>query len=167
RQGTGILTSFSVVDNVTLISLRKYGHFITNQTKVRERASHYIKAFNIRTASLHTRLEFLSGGNQQKVALSKGLDPDPLIFVLDEPTRGIDVNAKREIYAFIRKLVQSGISCIMISSDLEEVIGMCHRVAVMREGRIAGIVEGDHINEEDIMLLATGVAGRTAEAGVA
>ena len=167
RQGTGILTSFSVVNNVTLISLRKYGHFITNRNKARDRASHYINAFNIRTASLHTRLEFLSGGNQQKVALSKGLDPNPLIFILDEPTRGIDVNAKREIYAFIRKLVQSGISCIMISSDLEEVVGMCHRVAVMREGRIAGIVEGDHINEEDIMLLATGVAGQTAESGVA
>jgi len=118
RQGSGILTGFSVTNNVTLVSLEKYGRVITNRRRETERADHYAKVFNIKTASLKTRLEFLSGGNQQKVALGKGLDPDPSIFIFDEPTRGIDVNAKSEIYAFVHKLVQTGISCILISSDL-------------------------------------------------
>ena len=157
RQGAGILTGFSVTHNVTLTSLRKYGRFITSRRRETERAAHYAGAFNIKAASLKTKLEFLSGGNQQKVALAKGLDTDPTVFIFDEPTRGIDVNAKSEIYAFIHKLVQTGISCILISSDLEEIIGMCHRVAVMRQGRIAGFVEGVRINEQEIMLLATGV----------
>jgi ribose transport system ATP-binding protein len=160
RQGSGILTDFSVTRNVTLVSLRKYGRLITNRRREAERATHYARAFNIKAASLDTRLQFLSGGNQQKVALAKGLDPDPAVFIFDEPTRGIDVNAKREIYAFIHKLVQTGIACILISSDLEEIVGLCHRVAVMREGRIAGFVEGERINEQDIMLLATGVGQR-------
>ncbi|MGE5585666.1 MAG: sugar ABC transporter ATP-binding protein [Bacillota bacterium] len=162
RQGIGILTSFNLVANTTLVSLGKYCRLLINARKEREKARFYVDAFNIKAPSIETRLEFLSGGNQQKVSLAKSLDPGPEVFILDEPTRGIDVNAKKEIYDFIRQLVTSGISCILISSELEEIIGMCSRVAVMRDGRIAGILEGDRICEEEIMYYATGLKGRAS-----
>ena len=157
RQGTGLLTSFSVIDNVTLVSLRRYGRLFTSRKKMRARAQSYVQRFNIRTPSLDSPVKFLSGGNQQKVALAKGIDADPCIVMLDEPTRGIDVQARHEIYAFIHQLVAGGVSCMLISSDLEELLGMCHRIIVMRDGRIEGCVKGDHMTEEDIMYLATGV----------
>jgi ribose transport system ATP-binding protein len=114
------------------------------------------------------RLRYLSGGNQQKVYLSRWLDTDPSILILDEPTRGIDVNAKQEIYEFIHQLAEKGISCIVISSELEELIGLCSRVYVMKEGAITGCLEGNQVNEEEIMFHATGIsgaAGRAAASG--
>ena len=159
RQGSGILTSFDLIKNTTLISLSAYSKILINSKKEREKTKKYVDKFNIRAASLKTRLEFFSGGNQQKVSLAKSLDPEPEIFIFDEPTRGIDVNAKREIYRFMNELVNEGVSCILISSELEEIIGMCNRVVVMKEGRITGILEGEHINEEEIMLHATGLKG--------
>jgi ribose transport system ATP-binding protein len=159
RQGSGILTSFDLIKNTTLISLPAYSKILINSKKEREKTKKYVDKFNIRAASLKTRLEFFSGGNQQKVSLAKSLDPEPEIFIFDEPTRGIDVNAKREIYRFMNELVNEGVSCILISSELEEIIGMCNRVVVMKEGRITGILEGEHINEEEIMLHATGLKG--------
>ncbi len=159
RQGTGIITSFDLIKNTTLVSLRNYGKFVLNKKKEKERTQKFVDEFKIRAASLKTKLEFFSGGNQQKVSLAKCLDPQPEIIIFDEPTRGIDVNAKREIYFFINDLVKKGISCIFISSELEEVIGMCNRVAVMKEGSLMGILEGEHINEQEIMYYATGVKG--------
>ena len=157
RQGTGILLDFSVTNNITLGSLRKYARILINHRKERARAREYVKEFDIRTPSLRTRLRFLSGGNQQKVSLAKSLDPQPEIFIFDEPTRGIDINAKMHIFSFIHNLVKSGISCIFISSELEEIIGVCNRVIVMREGRIAGNLTGRDINEREIIQRATGV----------
>lgn len=162
RQGIGVLTSFDLASNVTLVSLPKYFRFLIYPQVEQARANYYVDAFEIKAGNLHTKVEYLSGGNQQKVSLAKSLDPKPEIFIVDEPTRGIDVNAKREIYHFLRDLVESGISCILISSELEEIIGMANRVAVMREGRLVGILEGDKITEEEIMLHATGVAGGAA-----
>jgi len=158
RQGAGILTAFDVTSNITLTSLRDYTKLLINRRKETSTAKKYVEMFDIKTASLRTRLEFLSGGNQQKVSLAKSLDPEPEIFFFDEPTRGIDVNAKMQIFQFIHELVGQGISCVFISSELEEVIGVCGRVLVMRQGRIAGELEGDQITEEEIMRLATGVA---------
>ena len=159
RQGSGVITSFDMIKNTTLISLPAYSKILINNKLEKEKTKKYVDKFNIRAASLKTRLEFFSGGNQQKVSLAKSLDPEPEIFIFDEPTRGIDVNAKREIYRFINELVREGVSCILISSELEEIMGMCNRVIVMREGRIMGILEGEHINEEEIMLHATGLKG--------
>ena len=99
----------------------------------------------------------LSGGNQQKGVIAKSLDTDPELFIFDEPTRGIDIKSRSEIYFFIRALAEKGTSCIIISSDLEEVIGLCPKVLVMREGKIAGILEQEKINEKEIMYLATGI----------
>lgn len=161
RQNTGILTNFDLPSNVTLISLNKYiENLLINRKQELEITKSYVKEFNIRTPSLEAKLETLSGGNQQKVSLVKSLDTQPRIFIFDEPTRGIDVSAKMDIFRFINELVESGISVVFISSELEEIIGMSNRVAVMREGEITGILEGEDINEEQIMYLATGLEQR-------
>ncbi|MFP4461700.1 MAG: sugar ABC transporter ATP-binding protein [Thermotogota bacterium] len=159
RQGTGIITSFDMTGNITLNSLKDYCKVLINHKKEREATKSYVKSFNIKAASLKTKLEFFSGGNQQKVSLAKSLDTQPRILIVDEPTRGIDVNAKREIYRFLNQLASSGISCIFISSELEEILGMCTRVVVMKEGTITGILDKDEMTEKEIMLYATGLKG--------
>ena len=160
RQGSGIITSFSVIHNITLVSLPSYSNNPVNwidQKSELEAGKKYQKLFDLKTPSLKTHLEFLSGGNQQKVSMAKTLDTKPDILILDEPTRGIDVSAKQEIYHFINSLVKEGISCIFISSEMEELIGMCNRVVVMQGGRVTGILEDKDINEEEIMFYATGI----------
>ena len=157
RQGSGILTPFSVRANITLVSLASYCHPLIDQRQEKRTAGKYISAFQIRTPSTETLLQELSGGNQQKVAIAKGLDSNPSLFIFDEPTRGIDIKAKSEVYSFIRDLLDKGIACILISSDLEEIIGLCNRVAVMREGHLAGFLQDENITEKQIMYLATGV----------
>lgn len=157
RKGKGLILNFGIPENISLISLSKYTNLLINKKKERQRSESFIEQFNIKAASLSADLEYLSGGNQQKVYLSKWMDTDPFILILDEPTRGIDVNAKKETYYFINALVNQGVSCILISSELEEIIGLCSRVLVMREGEITGEMEGEHINEEEIMFCAAGV----------
>ncbi|MFW2367755.1 MAG: sugar ABC transporter ATP-binding protein [Desulforhopalus sp.] len=157
RKGKGLLLNFDIPKNISLISLAKYCKLLVNKNKEKQASKKYIDQFNIKAASLDAELEFLSGGNQQKVYLSKWMDTEPKILILDEPTRGIDVNAKKEIYHFVNSLIQRGVSCLLISSELEEIIGLCTRVLVMREGRIVGEMEGEDINEETIMLSAAGV----------
>jgi ribose transport system ATP-binding protein len=160
RQGAGILTGFSVTQNITLVSLLSYcASFLRfiRRGKEDEAAQRHKERFNIKASDLNVRLEYLSGGNQQKVSLAKSIDPAPAVLIANEPTRGVDVAAKHEIYRFINSLTGSGLSCIFISSEQEEIIGMCHRVIVMKEGRIMGTVEGQQVSEEQIMFLATGV----------
>ena len=160
RQGAGILTSFSVIQNTTLVSLASYCKYFLQyilKKKEQEATLKHKERFNIKTPNLDTKLEFLSGGNQQKVSLAKSIDPAPEVLIANEPTRGVDVSAKQEIYRFINSLTEEGLSCIFISSEQEEIIGMCHRVIVMKDGRIMGTVEGENIIEKEIMYLATGV----------
>jgi ribose transport system ATP-binding protein len=161
RQGRGLILNFDIPSNITLISLSRYTNGIINKGRERLKTQEYVQQFDIRAASLRAQAQFLSGGNQQKVYLSKWMDTEPEILILDEPTRGIDVNAKREIYHFIHSLAQSGIACILISSEIEEILGMCSRVVVMREGRMTGILSGDHLTEEEIMFHATGLKDKT------
>lgn len=157
RKGKGLLLNFRIPENITLISLNKYTRLFINKYKEAASTRNYVKQFNIKASSLKSELEYLSGGNQQKVYFSKWMDTEPEILILDEPTRGIDVNAKKDMYHFIRSLVDKGVSCIVISSELEEIIGLCSRVLVMREGAISGEVSGDSINEEEIMYYAAGL----------
>ena len=165
RQGSGIITSFSVAHNITLVSLPAYSdnpaQWIDKPGEL-ETAEKYKNLFNLKAASLQTPLEFLSGGNQQKVSMSKSIDTKPMVLIVDEPTRGIDVSAKQEIYHFIHDLVQNNVSCIFISSEMEELIGMCHRVVVMKDGEVTGTLEDTKITEEEIMLLATGITEEDA-----
>ena len=160
RQGKGVVQGFNLPQNITLISLKNYvkNGFINKNAEL-AKTTEYVKSFKISAASPQMLLRFLSGGNQQKVYLSRWLDTTPEILILDEPTRGIDVSAKQEIYVFINQLAASGISCLVISSELEEIIGLCSRVYVMREGKVTGCLEGDHINKEEIMFHATGIKG--------
>ena len=161
RQGKGIVSDFNMSENITLISLENYlKHHLIDKKKELKKSREYVQKFNIVAASPKMALRFFSGGNQQKVYLSRWVDTEPDILIFDEPTRGIDVNAKREIYEFIHQLSSKGISCIVISSEMEEVIGLCSRVYVMKEGSINGVLSDDEINEENIMFLATGVKGR-------
>jgi ribose transport system ATP-binding protein len=158
RQGKGIVQDFDIPQNITMISLGEYiKRFLINKQKELEKSAKYVDKFNIVAASMRMGLKYFSGGNQQKVYLARWVDTDPHILILDEPTRGIDVNAKREIYDFIHSLAESGISCIVISSEMEEVMGLCSRIYVMREGSITGCLEGDRISEEQIMFHATGI----------
>ena len=125
--------------------------------EIRRAAEKYVREFCIKPARPEALLSELSGGNQQKVAMAKGLDTHPRIFLFDEPTRGVDVGARREIYEFIRELAASGVACLLISSDMEELLGMCKTVMVMRGGTVAGSRTGAQLTQEELMYLAIGV----------
>jgi ribose transport system ATP-binding protein len=157
RQGRGLLLQYDTVVNVTLASLKQYAQLFIQGRKAQERARYYVDSFNIRVPSLGDDLAHLSGGNQQKVYLAKWLDTAPRILILDEPTRGVDVGARHEIYGFIHELVANGLACILISSELEEVLGLSNRVIVMRGGRVAGELRADELSEQEIMYYATGL----------
>jgi ribose transport system ATP-binding protein len=157
RQGRGLLLQYDTVVNITLASLKQYAQLFIQGRKAQERARYYVDSFNIRVPSLGEDLAHLSGGNQQKVYLAKWLDTGPRILILDEPTRGVDVGARHEIYGFIHELVANGLGCILISSELEEILGLSNRVLVMRGGQVAGELTGDELSEEEIMYYATGL----------
>jgi ribose transport system ATP-binding protein len=159
RQGSGIITTFELVKNVTIASLKEYARPVINQKAEIEKTKFYIDKFDIKAPSLMATLDHLSGGNQQKVSLAKSIDTQPKIIIVDEPTRGIDIKAKHDIYLFIRELADTGISVIFISSELEEIIGMCDKVLVMRGGKIVGELSAGQLSEEEIMYFATGVKG--------
>jgi ribose transport system ATP-binding protein len=122
---------------------------------LRQRANESIRQLNVKVAHPDVIVGRLSGGNQQKVLLARWLEIKPKMLILDEPTRGVDVGAKSEIYHIIHALAESGVGVIVISSELPEVVGICDRVLVMREGSITGGLSGDDITQENIMRLAT------------
>ena len=157
RRATGILGVLSISDNVSIASLDKYlvGGIMLNDRKIEELVQENVKKLSIKTPSSKTQIQSLSGGNQQKVLISRWLANDPDILILDEPTRGIDVGAKYEIYCIIADLAKQGKSIIMISSEMGELIGMSDRIMVMCEGRVTGFVDGKDATQENIMELAT------------
>ncbi|TIV72521.1 MAG: sugar ABC transporter ATP-binding protein, partial [Mesorhizobium sp.] len=122
------------------------------------------KDLGIKAPSVLTRTGTLSGGNQQKVVLAKWLAMNPKVMILDEPTRGIDIGAKAEIYGLMRSLADAGVAVLMISSDMEEVIGVSDRIAVMHEGQISGILDRDDFSQENVLLLAVGKKPKLAHA---
>ena len=134
-----------------LPKLQKHG-FIDFK-KQKELAKRYVELFNIKTPSLAQKIRNLSGGNQQKVLLARWMCMNPKLMILDEPTRGIDVGAKEEIEKLIQGLSAEGISVLMISSELSELARNCHRVVVLRDGKVRGEIEGDAIFEDSIMTL--------------
>ena len=155
RKNEGLVCIHSITDNVALPNLKKFGKLILNNNKMVETTKSYIEKLNIKT-SCHTQLAGkLSGGNQQKVVISKWLCSGADIYIFDEPTRGIDVGARCEIYDIMRDLIKQGASIIMISSDLEEILQMCDNVVVMREGEISAILENDdNLTQENILSCA-------------
>lgn len=159
RKGSGIITAWGVKENVTLSTLERYCHPMIDEKQESDTMEKAIMQYDIRLPSRKARLEQLSGGNQQKVSLAKVMELDPKIIILDEPTRGIDVNTKQQIYGFIQSLAKQGKSCLVISSELPEIVGLCNRVVVMRNGRVSGILTGEDINEDEIIRYATGLKG--------
>ena len=157
RKKYGLNMLMDIEDNITLSALDKIskGGVIDQSQKV-VYANKYIDEMNIKTPSSRQMVVNLSGGNQQKVVLGKWLMTDPKILILDEPTRGIDVGAKYEIYTIMNKLIQNGVSIIMISSELPEVLGMSDRILVMHEGKMKAILDNKEITQEVVMTYATG-----------
>jgi len=150
-----VLTS-SVAHNISIASLRAIKKFFFIDGKSEEKkVAAMISTFEIKTPSARQTVKNLSGGNQQKVVLGRWTLTDPKILLLDEPTRGIDVGAKREIYRFMSDFASGGKSIVMISSELPEILGMSDRIVVFKEGRIAGIVPRSEASQELLMHLAT------------
>jgi ribose transport system ATP-binding protein len=164
RKRNGLVLPMSVAQNVSLPNIMHYGgHGFWLQRGAEKRvASAEVQRMRIKTPSVARKVVNLSGGNQQKVVLGKWLAMNPKVLILDEPTRGIDVGAKAEIYRHIAGLANAGIAIIMVSSDMEEVLGMSDRVAVMRERRIAGILPRLGLTQERVATLMT--TGRTVDA---
>jgi ribose transport system ATP-binding protein len=147
----------SVNENISLANLAAFARGLLIRTGAERRnATEQRAGLDIRTASIDTLVGTLSGGNQQKVVLAKWLSMTPRVVIFDEPTRGIDVGSKSEIYKLMRGLADSGVAVLMISSDMEEVIGVSDRIVVMREGRIAGFLTRPEFSEENVMRLAVG-----------
>jgi len=158
RKGRGLIVNMGVTENTTLASLRKYARPFISRRAEDEATRAHVERLRIKCGPLRAPIRTLSGGNQQKVAISKWLETSPQVFILDEPTRGIDIAAKREIYDLITELARGGRACVFISSELPELLGLCHRIAVMRAGRIEAVLEAQATSEEEIMHYAAGVA---------
>ena len=168
RKGMGLLLDLGITENITLPNLSAYARGLTiSHEAERARAEKSRGELDIRAPNLAARTGSLSGGNQQKVVLAKWLAMNPRVIIFDEPTRGIDIGAKSEIYRLMRTLADAGVAVLMISSDMEEVIGVSDRVAVMHQGRISGILPRAQCSEENILQLAVGngVADHANRAG--
>jgi inositol transport system ATP-binding protein len=158
RKIKGLNLCWSVMENISLAYLDKFCSFggIINLGKEKKEAVQQVRSLNIRTPSVRQQVERLSGGNQQKVVLSKWLIGNAAILIFDEPTRGIDIGSKSEIYKIMIDFVKQGKSIIMVSSELPELIGMCNRILVLHKGKITGEFEREHFNQERILKAAMG-----------
>ena len=164
RKAQGVLMERSIKENMSLPLLRRISHFFFLDKKKEDgMILKYKEALNIKTPSLGQQVRNLSGGNQQKVVIGKWLASSSQILILDEPTQGIDVGAKYEIYQMMNRLTENGISIIMISSEMEEIIGMSDRIIVLHEGSAAGTLnDRKKFTQEKIMKLASGEGGFAA-----
>ncbi len=163
RKGKGLLLLKDLATNLTLASIGKFVRGLQiDRKREAEALDGAIREFDIRTGRKDLLAGQLSGGNQQKLLIAKMMLLDPSIVIIDEPTRGIDIGTKEQIYKFIARLAEEGRSIIVVSSEMPELIGICDRILVMRSGQIVGEVTGEHMTENEIVVLATGV--RTGEA---
>jgi len=156
RKEEGLILSSSIEENISMVRIDHIlRHGFINRSKETELAKKHIKGFRIKTPSTDQMVNNLSGGNQQKVVLAKWFEHNPEIFILDEPTRGIDVGAKFEIYQVIQELVQKGVAVILISSELPEIMNLCHRVGLVRGNSIIHDIQTDQITEDQILMKLT------------
>ncbi len=158
RKKDGLVLGLSVAENITLSSLSKLSkNFILNKPKEKDEVDFYKQSMAIKTPSSKQKVKLLSGGNQQKVAIAKALLAQPKLLIIDEPTRGVDVGAKREIYQLLNNLKENGMGIIMISSEIPELLGVCDRIAVMSNRKISGELKRDEFSQEEILKLAIGI----------
>ena len=158
RKRYGLILDMNIEKNTTLAALDKISDykFVINKNEEIKSSRKYVKELNVKTPSVEQLTRNLSGGNQQKVVLGKWLMTEPKILILDEPTRGIDVGAKTEIYQIMNDLIDKGVCIVMISSELPEILGMSDRILVMHEGKISGELSAENADQEKIMYYATG-----------
>jgi ribose transport system ATP-binding protein len=155
RRSLGLITEMTIRENITLPAVHAYSSGgLINRLKEETAAKKICEALRVKATSIDMKAANLSGGNQQKVVLAKWLSLNPKLILFDEPTRGIDVAAKAEIYQLMRNLADDGVAIAMISSDMEEILANSDRVAVMREGKITGVLARSECSEEAIMRLA-------------
>jgi ribose transport system ATP-binding protein len=164
RKGRGLVLNMGMKENLTLQSLGKFAKPFLDRKAEDSALDKAVRDFDIRAPSRSVRVRNLSGGNQQKLLIAKIMQASPRIVIIDEPTRGIDIGTKQQIYDFIHRLSAEGVSVIVISSELPEVIGLSDRVLVMRQGRLMGAVEGQRKTEDAIVRLAMGLPGAQGEA---
>ncbi len=158
RKKDGLVLGLSIKDNMSLSSLKKYTSPLgINKKAEKEMVLSFKDSMRIKTPSIDQLVKNLSGGNQQKVSIGKALSCEPKVLILDEPTRGVDVGAKKEIYELMNAFKDKGMGVLMISSEIPEILGICDRVMVMHEGRIVGILDREEATQEKIMRLAIGV----------
>ncbi|PKA45106.1 D-xylose ABC transporter ATP-binding protein [Rhizobium sullae] len=159
RKGSGVFLELSIAQNISVLDLKSLTNPIglLNRRAEAALAEDFARRLSVRMGGIEAPVKALSGGNQQKVALAKQLAVKPKVILMDEPTRGIDVGAKAEIHRLLRELARSGIGIIVISSEMPELLGLCDRVLVIREGRIAGELGPDEMTEEAVIRLASGV----------
>jgi ABC-type sugar transport system ATPase subunit len=159
RKGTGLIMNLDVAQNISLASLRRLSPWgIVSVKKELAMAERQVQSLAIRVASLFQEVQFLSGGNQQKVLLAKWIETQPGVLLLDEPTRGIDVGAKREIYELINRWKEEGIGIVLITSELPELIGLADRILVMHRGRVSAEFPRALATQENILRAAMGEA---------
>jgi ribose transport system ATP-binding protein len=157
RKSSGLLLDVSIAENVSLPDLKSYQRFwLVDTAREAENANRQRERLKVRAPDVTTPVIALSGGNQQKVVLAKWLSMRPKVLIFDEPTRGVDVGAKQEIYDMLRRLTDAGVAILMISSDMEEVIGVSDRIAVMHEGAISGFLDRSRFSEHNVLQLAVG-----------
>jgi ribose transport system ATP-binding protein len=151
RKDAGLTLSMSIIDNTTLVSLPRYSNILIDRTAQRKATETHASRLHLRAADIRDSVSVLSGGNQQKVLLAKWLEMSPKVLIVDEPTRGVDIGAKEEIYHLLQSLAAEGMACVMISSEMNELLGLCHRIGVMRQGRLVTILDGHTATEEQII----------------
>jgi ribose transport system ATP-binding protein len=158
RRQTGLITDMTIRENITLPAMKRYSNALglINYAAERVVAKQQCDSMRVKAPSVESRVMNLSGGNQQKVVLGKWLALEPHVIIFDEPTRGIDVGAKSEIYRLMGALADKGVAIIMISSDMEEVLGVADRIAVMHEGRVSGFLDRTQFSQEAVLNLAVG-----------
>lgn len=157
RKTEGLIVDFAIRDNISINNLKKYlgpGPFINHRVEY-ETTEEMMKRVGVKAPDPMTIVGQLSGGNQQKVVIARWLNHHCKVLIFDEPTRGIDVGAKAEIYMLMRRLTNEGYAIIFISSELPEIVGLCDRVAVFRQGAIVATLAGDEINSNEVMRYAT------------
>lgn len=166
RKGQGLILEQSILKNISLPNMDKFSSFARiNQLAELQESEEFARKLTVKTPTLQAQVLSLSGGNQQKVVISKWLMSNPKLLILDDPTRGIDVGAKYEIYKLINQLADQGVAIIVISSEMEEVMGMSDRIMVMSDFKSSGILEASEATQEVIMAMATGIDKETALTG--
>jgi ribose transport system ATP-binding protein len=162
RKQQGVILEMAVQENLSLASLRRdqQAGFL-NRSREREIGEDMVRTLNVKTPGQKQPVQYLSGGNQQKVALGKWLALKPRVLLLDEPTRGVDVGAKQEIYKLMEQLAEEGVAILFVSSEMEEILRMSDRALVMHRGGINGELQRHELSEEAVMQLATGKASNS------